>query len=172
MSFLARLFGNNRNQDYQQPKKNKLQDIPLIDLGIKGEEGLKALESAKDYSGMKFKSLELYNLAYDKYLDSSRQDEDLELMYASLKNLMACELMWYYHDQIIGFSFGDIPEEYVVVIYKTIPFELPDSKFYHKEEIPSKGLRVPLIDFYKELAENMLPVEKHFAYDILVRRKD
>lgn len=167
MSFLSKLFGNSNKSEGK-----KLQDIPLNDLGIKGEDELKALVGAKDYSGMKFKSLELYNLAYDKYLDSPRQEEDLELMYASLKNLMACELMWYYHDQIIGLGFGDIPDEYIVVIDKTIPFELPDSRFYHEEEIPSQGIRVPLIDFYKELAENMLPKEKHFAYDILVRRRN
>lgn len=172
MSFLARLFGNNRNQDYQQPQKNKLQDIPLIDLGIKGEEGLRALESAKDYSGMKFKSLELFNLAYDSYLASPRSDDDLELMYASMKNLMACELMWYYHDQIMGLSFGDAPEDFEVSVNSTIPFELPDSKIYHGRTIPANGLRIPLVDFYKELAENMLPKEKHFAYDILVWRRD
>ena len=170
MSLLSRLFGK-ESAHGDTPKtgvQHKLQDISLNRLGIEGEEELMSMVEKKDYEGMKFKSLELYNKAYDKYLETD-SDVDLNLMYATMKNFEACQLMWYYHDQIIGLSFGDAPERFDVQLESTIPFEFPESRFYHEKEIPAGGTLIPFVVFYEELAASMLPVEKRFVYDIIVR---
>jgi hypothetical protein len=142
----SKLFG--KESDYGDTPKTgvqyKLQDISFNKLGIEGEEELMAMAKKKDYKGMKFKSLELYNKAYDKYLETN-SDEVLNLMYAAMKNLEACQLMWHYHDQILGLSFGDAPERFDVQLDSTIPFEFPESRFYHEKAIPPGGTLIPFI---------------------------
>ena len=167
MSLLSRLFGK-ESAHGDTPKtgvQHKLQDISLNRLGIEGEEELMSMVEKKDYEGMKFKSLELYNKAYDKYLETD-SDVDLNLMYATMKNFEACQLMWYYHDQIVALGFGNDLEKFYVSLSPTQPFEFPESNSYHGSDT-SAGLGVPFKDFYEELSDNMLPVENHFVYDII-----
>ena len=38
-----------------------------------------------------------------------------------------------------------------------------------EKEIPAGGSLIPFVVFYEELVLSMLPVEKRFVYDIIVR---
>lgn len=162
MSLLSKLFGAFSSA------KQKVLLLPVIELnyiGLKGEALLKKLVAQRDYWGMKFQALQIYNDADDKYADSNKSS-DLEKMYVAWKNYEACELMWYYHDQIVALGFGNHLEKFYVELSPTQPFEFPESNSYHGSDT-SAGLRVPFKDFYEELSDNMLPVEIHFVYDII-----
>ena len=169
MSFLSKLFsgkGGCSLEPHKQSSSQKLRDIHLNYIGEEGECELKEMVNFGNYDGVKNKSLELYNKADDRYLESGLE-ADLECMYALMKNYNAAYLMWHYHDQIIPL-FGDVPEGFEVVIAPTLPFNLPDSNKYKGERIPDAGIRIPLVEYWAELYSSMLPVEKHFAYDIIV----
>lgn len=162
MPLLSRLFG------VLFPVKqagSNLPDIELNYIGLKGEALLKRMVSKRDYEGMKFQALKIYNDADDKYADSN-EDADLEKMYVAWKNFEACELMWFYHDQIMALKYSNNLDKFYVALSPTQPFEFPESKSYHGSDT-SAGIGVPFMDFYEELSRNMLPVEKHFVYDIL-----
>ena len=167
MSFLSKLFGAIKQVNQNVPT---LPDIELNFIGLKGEALLKKLVSQRDYSGMKFQALQIYNDADDKYLDSNKAS-DLEKMYVAWKNYEACELMWYYHDQIVALGFVNNLEKFYVALSPTQPFEFPESNLYHGSDT-SSGIGVPFVDFYKELSDNMLPVDKHFVYDIIENVRD
>ena len=162
MSFLSKLFGA-----FSSVKQNVslLPDIELNYIGLKGEATLKKMVSNRDYEGMKFQALKIYNDIADKFFDYNKAT-DLEKMYVAWKNLEACQLMWYYHDQIIEMGFGDKLESFYVALSPTQPFEFPESCEYHGSD-SSAGIGVPFKDFYQELSDNMLPVENHFVYDII-----
>lgn len=169
MSLLSRFFGNKHFEDSaqsQQLKKKtpyKLQDIIINYCGLEGDNSLKEMVARGDYEAQKFKSLELYNHAYDRYIET-RLDDDLNLMYIYYKNNMACYIMWYYHTQIITL-FGDVPENFKVSLYPTMPFELPESLSYHGK--PTRdGVDVPFIDFYQDLVTNM-DSSVRFVYDCI-----
>ena len=162
MSLLSKLFGAFSSA---KQKVLLLPDIELNYIGLKGEALLKKLVAQRDYWEMKFQALQIYNDAYDKYLDSNKAS-DLEKMYVTWKNYEACELMWYYHDQIVALGFGNDLEKFYVSLSPTQPFEFPESNSYHGSDT-SAGLGVPFKDFYEELSDNMLPVENHFVYDII-----
>lgn len=142
-----------------------LPDIELNYIGLKGEALLKKLVAQRDYDGMKFQALQIYNDADDKYADSNKAS-DLEKMYVAWKNYEACKIMWYYHDQIVALGFGNHLDKFYVALSPTQPFEFPESNRYHGSDT-SAGVGVPFKDFYEELSSNMLPIENHFVYDII-----
>lgn len=162
MSFLSKLFGA-----FSSDKQNipLLPDIELNYIGLKGEATLKKMVSSRDYERMKFQALKIYNDADDRYANSNKAS-DLEKMYVAWKNFEACELMWYYHDQILALGFGNHLNKFYVALSHTQPFEFPESNSYHGYDT-SAGISVPFKDFYEELSTNMLPVENHFVYDII-----
>ena len=165
MSLLSRFLGQSTlsgsAQDIATHKCScKLEDIVLNYCGLEGDEQMRKMAENGDYEQLKFKSLELYNNAYDKYLETGTE-KDLNLMYIYYKNSMACYLMWYYHDQIIAL-FGDKPEDFIVTLFSTVPFEFPESLSYHGKQT-DKGIVVPFLDFYREL-ETCMPIDIRFVY--------
>ena len=171
MSLLSSIFGNKRHNDSAQSpqlKKEsacKLPDITLNYCGLEGDSSLKEMAACGDYEALKVRSLEMYNHAYDKYLET-RSEDDLNLMYIYYKNHMACYIMWYYHEQIIAL-FGDVPEDFKVSLFSTMPFEFSESLAYHGKPT-SQGVDVPFVDLYIELNTNM-STDVRFVYDVIVR---
>jgi len=171
MSLLSFIFGNKRREDsahssqLERRTTFKLPDIPLNYCGLEGDDNMKEMVARRDYEALKVLSLELYNHAYDRYLES-RSDYDLNLMYIYYKNNMACYIMWYYHEQIITL-FGDTPESFKVSLFSTMPFEFPESLSYHGK-LTRKGVDVPFVDLYLELNANM-SIDARFVYDVTVR---
>ena len=146
----------------------KLEDIPLRYIGLPGEKHLKAFEEARNYEKMKFASLDIFNDAGDRYLDSESETNLMAMSVAKMNNV-ASVLMWYYHEQIHELDMEQDLASFVVCLYKTQPFELPASQFYHNEPVPDDGVQVPFIDFYQEMIDKTKMEQDLLVYDIIIR---
>ena len=86
MSFLSKLFGAFSSVNQNVPL---LPDIELNFIGLKGEATLKKMVSNRDYEGMKFQALKIYNDADDKYANSNKAlgpSADASLLFLKLRH--------------------------------------------------------------------------------------